>query len=108
MWFESFEEKGLIEKKKEGKTQTSGRKWDRGTITLPVYSIRDQEGVGHVCVESFPLVKGFRIAGGWAERRGGGGRLNWRADCGSSRERFRASQPQSSSELPFGARRLLT
>lgn len=63
------------------------------------------EGVGHVCVESFPLVKGFRIAGGGGE---GGGRLNWRADCGSSRERFRASQPQSSSELPFGARRLLT
>lgn len=98
-----FGEKKLIKKKRRGKPQTSERKWNRGMITLAVYSIR--EGVGHVCVESFPLVKGFRIAGGGGE---GGGRLNWRADCGSSRERFRASQPQSSSELPFGARRLLT
>ena len=36
-------------------------------ITPPVYSIRDQEGVGHVCVESFPLVKGFRIVEGEKE-----------------------------------------
>jgi len=38
----------------------------------------------HVCIESFPLVKECR----WMRGR------RWRADCGSSRERFRASQPQ--------------
>lgn len=58
-------------KKEEGETQTSGRKWDRGMITPPVYSIRDQEGVGHVCVESFPLVKGFRIVEGEKEEEEG-------------------------------------
>lgn len=58
-------EKGLIKKKKR-KSADVWKKMEWRNDHFGIFHPRS-EGVGHVCVESFPLVKGFRIAGGGGE-----------------------------------------